>query len=61
MKNAAKNGKEAIGERMMLIGSVTDEAERPVPGALIEIWQTIAAGLYEHKGDQHDAPADSNF
>ena len=60
-KNAAKNGKEAIGERMILTGSVTDEADRPVPGALIEIWQTNAAGLYGHKGDQHDAPADPNF
>ena len=44
-KNAAKKGKEAIGERMILTGRVTDEANRPVPGALVEIWQTNAAGL----------------
>jgi protocatechuate 3,4-dioxygenase beta subunit len=60
-KNAAKKGKEAIGERMILTGRVTDEANRPVPGALVEIWQTNAAGLYGHKGDQHDAPVDPNF
>ena len=60
-KNAAKKGQEAIGERMILTGLVTDEANRPVPNALIEIWQTNAAGLYGHKGDQHDAPVDPNF
>ncbi len=60
-KNAAKKGQEAIGERMILTGLVTDENSRPVPGALIEIWQTNAAGLYSHKGDQHDAPVDPNF
>ena len=60
-KNAANKGKEAIGERMILTGRVTDEADRPVSGALIEIWQTNAAGLYGHKGDQHDAPIDPNF
>ena len=60
-KNAAKKGKEAIGERMVITGRVTDEADRPIPGALVEIWQTNAAGLYGHKGDQHDAPVDPNF
>ncbi|MEC7203939.1 MAG: protocatechuate 3,4-dioxygenase subunit beta, partial [Pseudomonadota bacterium] len=28
-KNAAKKGKEAIGERMVITGRVTDEADRP--------------------------------
>ena len=44
-KNAAKKGKEAIGERMVITGRVTDEAGRPIPGTLVEIWQTNAAGL----------------
>ncbi|MEM9684513.1 MAG: protocatechuate 3,4-dioxygenase subunit beta [Pseudomonadota bacterium] len=60
-KNAAKKGGEAIGERLILTGRVTDEANRPVPGSLIEVWQTNAAGLYGHKEDQHDAPIDPNF
>ena len=60
-KNAAKKGHEAIGERMILTGLVADEGKRPIPNALIEIWQTNAAGLYGHKGDQHDAPNDPNF
>ena len=60
-KNAAKKGYEAIGERLVLTGRVMDESERPVPNTLVEIWQTNAAGLYSHKGDQHDAPIDPNF
>ena len=38
-----------------------DENGRPVPDALIEIWQANAAGRYLHKRDQHDAPLDPNF
>jgi protocatechuate 3,4-dioxygenase beta subunit len=60
-RNAAKKGCEAIGERIILSGRVTDENDRPVPNTLIEIWQTNAAGLYSHMGDQHDAPVDPNF
>ena len=60
-KNAATKGQEAIGERMILTGRVVDDANRPIPDALIEIWQTNSAGLYAHKEDQHDAPADPNF
>ncbi len=33
----------------------------PVPRALIEIWQTNAAGRYRHAKDQHPAPLDPNF
>lgn len=60
-KNAAKKGQEAIGERLVVTGRVTDEDDRPIPNTLVEIWQTNAAGLYSHKGDQHDAPVDPNF
>ncbi|MFF7399828.1 protocatechuate 3,4-dioxygenase subunit beta [Achromobacter sp. NPDC008082] len=52
---------EAIGERIIVSGRVLDENGRPVPDALIEIWQANAAGRYLHKRDQHDAPLDPNF
>lgn len=52
---------EPIGERIIVTGRVLDEEGRPVPRALIEIWQTNAAGRYRHKVDQHDAPLDPNF
>lgn len=52
---------EPIGERIIVSGRVLDEDERPVRGALVEVWQANAAGRYRHKVDQHDAPLDPNF
>lgn len=50
-----------LGERIVVQGRVLDEEGRPVPEALVEIWQCNAAGRYHHPGDQHDAPLDPNF
>jgi protocatechuate 3,4-dioxygenase beta subunit len=50
-----------VGERIIVSGRVLDESGRPVPQALIELWQCNAAGRYRHRNDQHDAPLDPNF
>ena len=50
-----------LGERIIVQGRVLDEDGRPVPEALVEIWQCNASGRYHHPGDQHDAPLDPNF
>ena len=50
-----------IGERIIVVGQVLDEGGRPVPRALIELWQCNASGRYRHKNDNHDAPLDPNF
>ncbi|SRR5579875_1015925 len=52
---------EPLGERIIVSGRVLDEDERPVRGALVEVWQANAAGRYRHMHDQHDAPIDPNF
>ena len=52
---------EPLGERIVVSGRVLDENSRPLPGILIEIWQANAAGRYNHRVDQHDAPLDPNF
>ena len=52
---------EPLGERIIVTGRVMDDNGRPVPNALIEIWQANASGRYHHKGDQHPAPLDPNF
>ncbi|MBS1840082.1 MAG: protocatechuate 3,4-dioxygenase subunit beta [Acidobacteria bacterium] len=52
---------EPLGERIIVIGKVTDDDGHPVRGALIEIWQANAAGRYKHKNDSHAAPLDPNF
>jgi protocatechuate 3,4-dioxygenase beta subunit len=59
-RNGRKDG-EPLGERIIVSGRVLDEDGRPVPNALVEIWQANAAGRYIHKVDQHDAPLDPNF
>lgn len=59
-RNAGTRG-EAMGERMVVTGRLLDGHGRPVPRALIEIWQANSAGRYIHKVDRHDAPLDPNF
>ncbi len=59
-RNAIRHA-EPIGERIIVAGTVRDDTGRPVPHALIEIWQANACGRYIHKLDQHDAPLDPNF
>ena len=50
IRNAATTG-DALGERIYVFGRVLDENARPVPNALIEVWQANAAGHYAHPED----------
>lgn len=59
-RNGVVNG-EPLGERIIVTGRVIDESGRPIPGALLEVWQANACGRYRHHKDQHDAPLDPNF
>ncbi len=59
-QNAVKNA-APLGERIIVVGRVLDDSERPVPNALVEVWQANAAGRYAHHVDQHPAPLDPNF
>ena len=54
-------GNPAIGERIIVHGRVLDQNARPVPGALIEIWQANAGGRYRHRNDGYIAPLDPDF
>jgi protocatechuate 3,4-dioxygenase beta subunit len=58
---AVNNGKEALGERIIVEGQLRDEDGRPVRHSMVEIWQANAAGRYNHDRDQHDAPLDPDF
>jgi protocatechuate 3,4-dioxygenase beta subunit len=57
----AGTGDVALGERIIVTGTLRDAAGDPVPNAVIEIWQANAAGRYLHGEDRHDAPLDPNF
>lgn len=59
-RNAATGG-EAIGQRIILTGRLLDADGKPVPDALIEVWQANAAGRYIHRNDQWPGPIDPNF
>ncbi|MCE2475197.1 MAG: protocatechuate 3,4-dioxygenase subunit beta [Alphaproteobacteria bacterium] len=59
-KNGRCNG-EPVGERIIVAGRIVDQKGRPLPRALVEIWQANAAGRYTQPTDQHDAPLDPNF
>ena len=59
-QNAVKTG-EPIGERIIVVGRVLDDTGRPIPNALLEVWQANAAGRYYHQVDRHPAPLDPNF
>jgi protocatechuate 3,4-dioxygenase beta subunit len=54
-------GGEALGQRINVFGRVLDSGGRPVPGALLEIWQANAAGRYRHVVDNWPAPLDPHF
>lgn len=59
--NFAQTGESAIGERIIVHGHLQDTAGKPVPNALIEVWQANAGGRYRHKNDRYLAPLDPNF
>src|SRR5262245_10095303 len=48
-----QHGAEPLGERIIVRGRVLDEAGRPVPETLVEIWQCNADGRSMHHVHQH--------
>ena len=61
IRNFASEGASAIGPRIIVYGTLRDETGRPVPNALIEVWQANAGGRYRHKKEGYLAPLDPNF
>jgi protocatechuate 3,4-dioxygenase, alpha subunit len=60
LDNLAARG--AVGERVVIEGSVLDGDGTPVTDAMIEVWQANAAGRYDHPEDlQPSKPLDRNF
>jgi protocatechuate 3,4-dioxygenase beta subunit len=59
--NYAAAGASAIGPRIIVHGRLSNEYDRPVRGALIEVWQANAGGRYRHKKEGYQAPLDPNF
>ena len=51
----------AQGQLLYLMGHVLDVKGKPIKGVKVEIWQTNAAGRYNHPSDGNPAPLDPNF
>ena len=49
------------GERIRIQGQVIDGDGKPVPDAMIEIWQANAHGRYNHPEDKQEKPLDGSF
>jgi protocatechuate 3,4-dioxygenase, beta subunit len=61
IRNFSQDGGDAIGQRIVVYGRVLDENGRPVPAALVEVWQANAGGRYRHKKEGYIAALDPNF
>jgi protocatechuate 3,4-dioxygenase beta subunit len=55
--------KRAGGEILSFSGRVTDNAGKPIPGAMVEIWQADVNGRYIHTGERWSSgkPRDPDF
>lgn len=51
----------AEGERVRIEGRVLDGDGKPVPDAMIEIWQANSYGRYNHPEDKQEKPLDPSF
>ena len=49
------------GQRIRIEGQVIDGDGKPVPDAMVEIWQANAAGLHNHPDDKQEKPLDQSF
>ena len=54
-------GPGTSGERVVIEGRVFDGDGKPVPDAILEIWQANSHGKYAHPEDQQDKPVEANF
>jgi protocatechuate 3,4-dioxygenase alpha subunit len=52
---------DVSGERVNIEGHVLDGDGKPVPDAILEIWQANSYGKYAHPEDDQDKPLEPNF
>jgi protocatechuate 3,4-dioxygenase alpha subunit len=61
LKNADLARPGVSGERVTIVGRVLDGDRKPVPDALIEIWQANSHGKYAHPADEQNKPIEPGF
>jgi protocatechuate 3,4-dioxygenase alpha subunit len=51
----------AEGQHIRIEGQIVDGDGKPVPDAMVEIWQANSYGRYNHPDDKQEKPLDHNF
>jgi protocatechuate 3,4-dioxygenase, beta subunit len=54
-------GPQARGKVLILNGTITDPDDKPIAGAMVEVWQTDHQGIYAHPGDPTTGKRDTTF
>jgi hydroxyquinol 1,2-dioxygenase len=54
MKLGANIAKGDEGEQILVAGRITDARGRPLPGAIVDVWQNASSGLYDMQGPEPD-------
>lgn len=54
-------GPGVSGKRITIEGRVIDGDGKPVPDAVLEVWQANSQGKYAHEEDKQDKPVDPGF
>jgi protocatechuate 3,4-dioxygenase alpha subunit len=54
-------GEGVAGSRIRICGRVLDSEFKPVPDAVLEIWQANSHGKYDHPDDHQDKPLEPGF
>jgi len=54
-------GPNVSGERVTIEGRVVDGDGKPIPDALIEVWQANSQGKYSHPDDEQSKPVEPGF
>jgi len=54
-------GPNVSGERITIEGRVLDGDGKPIPDALIEVWQANSQGKYSHPDDEQSKPVEPGF
>ncbi len=52
---------QALGQHILIVGSVVDTEGNPIEDATVDLWQANAAGRYAHPHDSNSAPLDKHF
>lgn len=61
LRKADLVGSGVSGEKIAISGHVIDGEGRPVPDAMLEIWQANSHGKYAHPEDTQDKPLEPTF